>query len=114
VFAQHAHDTTVRVQLADADSPTHNRKPRRIAGAAIFCCLGDEPAAEAGPWRFVCNTTRTRFDVTLDAADVPRHCSVWIVARWFNSRGQLGPPSQPARSYILGGTPLLATGARAV
>jgi hypothetical protein len=89
---------TIRIRLRDKESPTRRGKPPGIAGAAIMSCVARDddnslPARQAD-WTFHGNATRHFFDVNFDS-EVPAGAKIWIVASWYNTRGQLGPTSTP-------------------
>jgi hypothetical protein len=90
---------SVRVRVSDRDSLRRRGKPAGIAGAAVFTAAGDLPPAKLADWSFQANITRPLVDVHFDA-EVPAGGKVWIMAFWYNPRGQRGPASMPVCTRV--------------
>jgi len=86
------------------------RKPRGVAGAAIFGFVADEdhpsPPNDLSKWMFMGSTTRTRTDVRFDGG-LPPGTKVCLAACWFNPRTQRGPVCQPRQTHIAFGGPAM-------
>lgn len=83
---------TVRIRLRDKAEPMRKGKSPGVAGAAVLSYVGDEPPQRMAEWTFHGNATRRFFDVRFDV-QVPPGAKAWIVAMWFNTRGEFGPAS---------------------
>lgn len=94
----------VTVRLAN-DEQTRFARPPQVQGAEVFFAVADEPPVEAIAWRRGALTMSSKATFTLPV--LPAGTTVWIAARWFNSRGQPGPLSQPVQTFAAGGVTLL-------
>ena len=74
-------------------------RPARAQGAVVFSFVGDVATADLAQWRFERCTSRTSFDVEFGAS-VPPGSKVHLAACWYNPRGDRGPMSLPASTYI--------------
>jgi hypothetical protein len=74
-----------------------------VDGAVIFSYIGARPPApeDSESWRFEGLTSRRQFSIHLPSS-TPPGTTVWITARWFNRRKQLGPAAQPSYANIPG------------
>ena len=95
--------TDVVVSLIDAEEGKVRRaKPEGVAGMSIFSAVSETaPVGEAG-WTFRFNTTQTRFVLPFDATLAPG-TRVWVLAFYYNRRGQSGPAARPVGVNLPGG-----------
>ena len=82
---------SLRLVDRDGDRP---RRPRDVAGAAIYLRIAEEPSLDPQQWRRLGNATRARHLVVLPANLTPG-TKFWLSAAWYNARAQLGPASLP-------------------
>jgi hypothetical protein len=97
---------TIRVRLG-REITNRFAKPEGVNGAAIYIRLDDEAGDSESNFTFYGNQSRCEFDLHI-VGEVSWGQSVWLCARWFNPRGQLGPVSKPFNVRILGGVDLLS------
>jgi hypothetical protein len=89
-----------RYKLADATAPGARRRPPNALGAIILTHVGPTPPpVGAIGWSVHGATGRTTFLVEFPS-DVPPGMACWVVARWYNRRGQYSPASEPVRTYL--------------
>ena len=92
---------TVKMQLMESANSPNRHRPRGAAGATIFAHVGEQPPPPTSDqWRFMCNTTRTAVEVTFADPTLAPGTRVWLLARWFNTRAEPGPPSRPAYAHL--------------
>jgi hypothetical protein len=92
-------DGTLR--LVDESMPDHRRKPAGVSGALVFTKVA--PATDAPPTtpddaRFALLATRARAALPLPAGSNGK--TLWVLAQWYNERGELGPVSAAASTTI--------------
>jgi hypothetical protein len=92
-------DGTLR--LVDESMPENRRKPAGVSGALVFAKIA--PATDAPPVtpddaRFALLATRARAAVPLPAGSNGK--TLWVLAQWYNERGELGPVSAVASTTI--------------
>ncbi len=91
---------TARYKLADATAPSARRRPPAAQGAIILTHVGpNPPPADETGWGTRQLTGKTTFAVEFPN-DVPPGMACWVVARWYNRRGQYSPASEPVRTYV--------------
>lgn len=81
--------------------PTRRGKPQGVNGAVIFTKV--QPAGQPAPATpaeaaFNMLVTRTRFPLPITEADDTK--KLYVLAQWFNERGELGPVSNVAVTTI--------------
>ena len=77
------------------DAPGGTGLAEGAAGVTLASCEGERPSPDAADWvdHGIATTRRT----TLTFNHSAEAGTVWIVARFFNPRGELGPVSTPVR-----------------
>ena len=96
-------DRTVSVRMADSATPTKRSKAAGALGAEIFAYEGDVPPSDLSGWVSQGVATRAKFDVVVTAASAAAGKKVWITARWFSRRGEVGPLATPICAFVGGG-----------
>ena len=76
-------------------------KPTGVKGAATYYWIGDETPSPNTPWQAFGNTGRTDFNMSFPLS-LPQGTKVWVIASWYNGRGQFGPACQPVSTLLLG------------
>lgn len=89
-----------RVLIRDAAGRTSRQKPRGTLGAGLWIKLGDEAPVGTDECRFAALATASQ--TTLQFANNTNGQLAWLIARWFNTKGQQGPPSAAVRFRIAG------------
>lgn len=89
-----------RVLIRDAERRTSRQKPRGALGAGLWVKLGDEAPVGTDECRFA--TLATASQTMLQFASSTHGQHAWVIARWFNTRGQQGPASAAVRFRIAG------------
>lgn len=92
---------TVTISVKDETTPEKKAKPFGVDGAEVYSYVptGDEaPPADLEKWRFEGIAKRYAFDVAFNPEDVGK--TTYIVAVWFNPRGESGPVSTPATATV--------------
>jgi hypothetical protein len=89
---------TARIRLKNMENFGSRARPRGVDGAIIFAAVSEQSPESAEPV-FIALTNKTTLDVTLPLSAAPG-AQVWIVARWFNRRKQMGPNSNPVCTNI--------------
>jgi len=82
------------VRLVDESMTDRRGKPAGVKGAVLLMRIvphGDPAPASADDAQFALLTTRNRCAVTLPPNSNGK--MLWVLARWFNDRGELGPVS---------------------
>ena len=91
---------TGRTAKARIHSTTIGRaKPSGCTGAYVWSFAGENVPGNLRDWTFWGTTTRTTFEVEFPSSVEPG-TKVWLCAGWINTKGQLGPVSDPANAYI--------------
>ncbi len=98
---------TVSVRASDEATPGRRARPAGTSGLEVFSYAATSaseqtPPADLSAWKFEGLATRTRFEVVFPNS-VAIGTQVWIAARWYNQRGQVGPISDTASTYVTGG-----------
>jgi hypothetical protein len=89
------------VRLFDEATPTSRAKPQGSAGAQVFTFIaanGENPPIELDQWTLRGLATRSEFEVVYPGADAGK--KAYIAARWFNSKGEVGPRSDAVARLI--------------
>ncbi len=98
---QVAVDSDGVLTLHDASTPSRRGKPRGVVGAVVFTKVqpaSAPPPVDTSDTAFSIIATRARVALPLPAdADTKK---LYVLARWFNERGELGPVSNIAVSTI--------------
>lgn len=89
-------DGTLR--LVDETMPDRRSKPTGVRGAIVFTKLDGEAPVDPTDARFSILATRFVANVPVSAADNGKR--LWVLAQWFNERGELGPVSAPVGTNI--------------
>jgi len=88
-------------RLGDETMTDRRAKPAGVVGAVILTKI-TEAAVEVPPSadeaQFALLATRTRSAVPVPASAKGK--TLWVFARWYNLRGELGPVSPPASTVI--------------
>ena len=89
------------LRMVDESMPENRRKPAGVRGALVFSKIA--PAAEPPPAtpddaRFACLATRARTAVPIPPGSNGK--TLWVLAQWYNERGELGPVSALASTTI--------------
>jgi hypothetical protein len=92
-----ASDGSLRVK--DETDPERRGRPPGTKGAVVRMKLGATPPAPDGSdLRFAALATRDVLTLPLAPGSVGQTC--WVVAQWYNERGQLGPSSDVVSKLI--------------
>lgn len=78
--------------------PVRTAKPDGVAGAQIYSFVGEAAPPDLKLWQQAAQVTRTEAVVTL--SDVIPGAQVWLIARWFNAKMEVGPLSEPINSRV--------------
>lgn len=83
------------IKVADETTPTRRARPAGTIGLLVFRAVADDAAPTPGPddAKFLTFLTRAEFLSTFAPADNGKTATYY--ARWTNSRGELGPWSDP-------------------
>lgn len=101
----------IRVVLSEAGAPGRG-KPRGVAGAAVLYHVGESAPTDAAEWSFGLQTTRAEAELAVGPA-AEAGARVWVTARWFNPRGELGPWAEAVWACVQRGVAATAGGRRA-
>jgi hypothetical protein len=63
--------------------------------------VGENPPGQLSSWQHKGIATRACFQINYGPGDGGKPAS--IVARWFNHKGEFGPPSNPITAPVVGG-----------
>jgi hypothetical protein len=90
----------VRGKLEDATAPQSKRRPPNAAGATILSFTGETPPPADSPmWKLEGQTGRNTFSVQFpDSVTAGTAC--WLIALWYNARGQYSPACDPIQTYL--------------
>jgi hypothetical protein len=97
---------TIDIQLIDIESGRCSKPNGGIAGAMLYTFVGPQWPADKDLWQCRGNITRCRASVRF-AASTPPGSRVWVMAAWYNTRGEHGATSQPVSINIAGGEVML-------
>ena len=81
--------------------------PAGVSGSTLFSFVGATPPGDMTAWTFQGNSSKTVTDVTFGAT-APAGAAVWLIAFWYNSKGQRGPACAPVSTYLAGGSVSMA------
>lgn len=98
VFVQTIGARRTRVRLQNRENPDQKAKPRGTGGAYLYAALADQMPQEESAFTFAGAATRHLHTLEFPAGTAGK--TVWIIARWFNARGETGPASVPASATI--------------
>ncbi|MDB5320777.1 MAG: hypothetical protein JWN40_2408 [Phycisphaerales bacterium] len=88
-------------RIFDETTPDNRRKPPGVRGAIVFSKIGaetDAPPVSPDDARFAVIATRNRFSIPIPPGSNGK--MLWVMAQWFNERGELGPVSVVASTAI--------------
>lgn len=89
---------TLRLQH-ERSAQRRNGRPPNVAGAQLFYHVGEQPPTDVRECRIALATPKTRLHWI-----VPSHVAigqrVWLVAGWYNPRGQTNLFSQPKAVWV--------------
>jgi hypothetical protein len=90
----------VRCKLSDASAPFVRRRPINATGAMILTYVGATAPPQSSPlWRVAMQTGKPLFTVEFPTSVGPG-VPCWVMARWYNRRGQYSPSSAPVQTYL--------------
>lgn len=89
-------DGTLRI--VDETMPDSKAKPAGVAGALVFIKIDGEAPASVDEAKFAILATRFRSQIPLPEGSSKK--TLWVLARWYNPRGELGPVSTLASTAI--------------
>jgi hypothetical protein len=89
---------TQKVRVADQETPTKRARPAGTVGVLVFRAVGPAPVTDPEGARFLGFVTKAEFESTFSPSDNGKTATYF--ARWTNSKGELGPWSQPATMPI--------------
>jgi hypothetical protein len=89
----------VRIRVHSAANYEKRARPIDADGASIFTHVGEHEPVTTDDLKFETNISRTTAEIVLPQSLAPG-TKVWIAARWFGSKKQSGPMSQPVSTYI--------------
>lgn len=94
-------ERTVRLKIADENTPNKRAKPAGATEYEIFTHAGDSAPADISLWTYQGQGTKATVDVTV-ADSVASGSVVWIIARWCSRRGLPGPKGSPVNAVVVG------------
>jgi hypothetical protein len=83
-----------------ADGEAIGRAPN-AAGATIWGYVGPNAPTQDSQWVPMGNHPKTKVQVTFTESTVPG-MTIWLTARWYNSRMEYGPPAAPISANLPG------------
>lgn len=92
----------VSLRLTDENTPTRRSHPVGVSGAEVFSFTGATAPADLRSWTFEGLATRSDMVVAFPPA-AAAGTKIFIAARWYNNKGDTGPVSATASSYVGGG-----------
>ncbi|HQY89827.1 MAG TPA: hypothetical protein PK402_14330, partial [Tepidisphaeraceae bacterium] len=93
---------TLAIKLREVDM-NRRGKPPLVKGAAVYFYVGEETPDVNTPWIAFGNSGRANFQMEFPSS-LAQGTKVWIIAAWYNNRGQYGPSCQPMSTLLLGQT----------
>ena len=97
---------TVKIRLHDSATMKRAR-PAGVMGATLFSFVGAIAPGDLSAWTYQGNSSKAVLDVVFPAT-VPAGSAVWLLAFWYNGKGQSGPACAPVSTYIAGGSVSMA------
>jgi len=94
-------DPDGEARIVDETMPDHRRKPAGVTGAIVYTKIGpatDEPPVNPDDAKFAVIATKNRFAIPIPPGSNGK--TLWVLAQWFNQRGELGPVSAVASTTI--------------
>ena len=82
-------------------------RPLGVTGNTLFSFVGAIAPGDLGAWTFQGNSSKTVLEVVFPEA-TPAGSSVWLLAFWYNGKGQSGPACAPVNTYLSGGSVSMA------
>lgn len=86
------------LRIIDPTQPGTRAKPDGVRSAQVYIFFGESEPGDNKIYTFYGNANRFKFTVDFDAAD--RGKLVWYIARWENTRGEVGPWSNPTSATV--------------
>jgi len=86
------------LRIIDPTEPGSRAKPEGVRSAQVYIYFGDNDPGDNNLYTFYGNANRFKFAVDFVAAD--RGKLVWYIARWENTRGEIGPWSNPTSATV--------------
>lgn len=86
------------LRIIDPTQPNSKAKPDGVRSAQVWTFFGDNEPGDNSLYTFYGSANRFNFTVTFDAAE--RGKLVWYIARWENTRGEVGPWSNPFSATV--------------
>ena len=90
-------DNRVRLRLCDDGGTMRRGKPPGTVGAVLLIKIGGDPPDAPGQCAYAGIVTTALHTLILPPAAARQ--DVWLTARWFNLRGEEGPPAAPVRTF---------------
>ena len=81
--------------------------PAGVSGWTLFSFVGATAPGDLTAWTFQGNSSKTVTDVTFPAT-ATAGAAVWLLAFWYNGKGQSGPACAPVNAYLGGGSVSMA------
>jgi hypothetical protein len=85
-----------RLRLADDAAHTHRGKPPGTVGAILFYKIGGAMPVAPQEYTYAGMVTTGLHTIHFPAAAASQ--DIWVTARWFNLRGEEGPPAATVRT----------------
>jgi len=89
-------DGTLRI--VDETMPDRRGKPSGVNGAVVFAKVDGPPPTTVDDAKFSALATRNRIPLALPSGSNGK--TLYVLARWYNERGELGPVSAVASTTI--------------
>lgn len=86
------------LRAVDETMPERKGKPAGVSGAIIFTKIDGPAPASPDEAKFAALATRTRCAVPVGTGNKGK--TLWVLAQWYNERGELGPVSPVASTTI--------------
>jgi hypothetical protein len=90
----------VTLRLRQEAGSMREDRLRGVSVAVVFAQIADQPSDDPGRWQFVALTGNPTVEVHFPQPELPPGTKVWLVARWANPRGEMGPASSPVCAYL--------------
>ena len=92
---------TIVADIFDAASATKRGRAPLTAGAKVYTFVGASYPSDPTLWSYQGDYTKARVEIEMPAS-VPGGSQVWIMAAWYNSKGETGPIAEPVSINIPG------------
>ncbi len=88
-----------KLRIVDPLNPESKQKPEGVVQVQLYRFIGETAPVDVEEYEFLSNVTRFLYTVKFTMADAGKRA--FYIARYENSRGEVGPFSEPVSEHII-------------